>query len=75
MRSEGLLAQGETGSRPLYLWRLGQIATFAISETVAMFGFTLRILGFSFPLVAPFYLAGIVLLLFFSPRPPSNIRV
>jgi hypothetical protein len=50
-------------------WRTGCIVTYAMSEAVALFGLVLRITGFTLSQVAAFYIAGIVLLLFFSPQP------
>jgi hypothetical protein len=50
-------------------WRTGCIVTYAMSEVVALFGLVLRITGFTLSQVAAFYIAGIVLLLFFSPQP------
>jgi hypothetical protein len=50
-------------------WRTGCIVTYAMSEAVALFGLMLRITGFALSQVAVFYIAGILLLLFFSPRP------
>jgi len=49
-------------------WRTGCIVTYALSEAVALFGLMLRITGFALSQVAVFYIAGILLLLFFSPR-------
>ena len=42
--------------------------TYALCEAVALYGFILRIMGFSFRSVAPFYLASIILMIFFAPR-------
>ena len=52
-------------------WRTGHIATFALSESLALYGLVLRFLGFSLSQVAPLYLAGFLLLLFLGPRRPS----
>jgi hypothetical protein len=51
----------------LVRWRAGYIVTYALSEAVALFGFVLGILGYSLTQVAPFFVAGIVLILFFGP--------
>ena len=37
-------------------------------EAIALFGFVLRFSGFSFSQIAAFYLAGFVMILFFSPK-------
>ncbi|HMC74261.1 MAG TPA: hypothetical protein VKG87_08160 [Terriglobales bacterium] len=49
-------------------WRVGYVITYALCEAVALYGFILRIMGFSFRSVAPFYLASIILMIFFAPR-------
>jgi hypothetical protein len=41
-----------------------------LSESIAIFGLVLRILGFSLSQVASFYISGFILLLFFGPRRP-----
>ena len=51
-------------------WRAGYVMTYALSEAIAMFGLVLRLIGFSLSQVASFYIAGIILLLFFGPRRP-----
>jgi hypothetical protein len=53
-------------------WRSGYIVTYALAESQALFGLVLRFLGFSLSQVAPFYVAGFILMLFFSPRSPSR---
>jgi hypothetical protein len=53
-------------------WRAGYLMTYALSEAIAMFGFLLRIIGFSLSQVASFYVAGFILLLFFGPRRPVS---
>jgi hypothetical protein len=52
-------------------WRAGYVITYAMCEAVALYGFVLRMLGFFLPQVAPFYLAAILLMLFYGPRRPS----
>jgi hypothetical protein len=44
--------------------------TYALSEAIAIFGLVLRLIGFSLSQVWSFYIAGIILLLFFGPRRP-----
>jgi hypothetical protein len=53
-------------------WKAGYIVIYGMSEAIAGFGVVLRGLGFGMSLVAPFFLAGIILILFFTPRRPSN---
>ena len=72
LRSEAALAEQPEDSVALKRWRAGYIFTYALCETVALFGFVLRILGFTLSQVAPFYLVGFVLMLVFGPRRPSS---
>jgi hypothetical protein len=68
LRSEATLATQPEDTAALNRWRSGYIITYALSEAVALFGLMLRILGFTLSEVAPFYVVGFVLILFFSPR-------
>jgi hypothetical protein len=61
---------GDTAS--LGRWRAGYMMTYALSETIALFGLVLRLTGFTLSQVAPFYVAGFILLLFFTPRSPIS---
>lgn len=71
-RAEPALSGPSIDSTALMRWRTGVILTLALSEAVALYGFVLRILGFSLSEVAPFYVAGFTLMLFLGPRKPSN---
>ncbi len=53
-------------------WRFGYIATFVLSEAIALYGLVLRFVGLGFQQVVPFFLAGFILLLFFGPRRSPN---
>jgi hypothetical protein len=55
-------------------WRSGYVITYVLCEAVALYGFLLRMLGFSLTQVAPFYLAAILLMLFYGPRRPAQER-
>ena len=44
------------------------VIIYCLSEAVAVYGLVLHFLGFSLSQVAPFFLAGMVLLFFFEPR-------
>jgi FtsH-binding integral membrane protein len=67
--SESALRSRPDDTASLNRWRTGYIITYALSEALALFGLVLRLTGFTLSQVAPFYIAGFVLLLFFSPRP------
>jgi hypothetical protein len=51
-------------------WRSGSIISYVLAETVALFGFSLRSLGGTLAMSAPFYIAAILLMLFLRPRRP-----
>jgi len=55
-------------------WKTGQIVTWALSLSIALYGLVLRYIGFSFPQTAPFFIAGFVLMLFYLPRRPVPTR-
>ena len=68
LRSEAMLASQPEDAAALNRWRTGYIAIYALSESLALFGLILRILGFALSEVMPFYLAGFALMLVFGPR-------
>lgn len=51
-------------------WRAGYIIIFSVCEGVVLCGFLARFLGSTAVQAAPFYAAGIILLLLFFPRRP-----
>ena len=67
--SESALRSRPDDTASLNRWRAGYIITYGLSEAVALFGLVLRLLGFRLSQVWTFYIAGFILLLFFSPRP------
>jgi hypothetical protein len=71
MPAESTLAGYSENVAALNRWRIGYIVTFALSEAVALYGVVLRFMGVEFQQVAPFFLAGFILMLFFRPRRPS----
>lgn len=66
--SETKLAAEPEDAAALNRWRSGYITTYALSEVLALFGLVLRILGFNFSQVLPFYVVSFVLMLLFAPR-------
>jgi hypothetical protein len=70
--ANGTLQSQPEDPQALGRWRSGYIITYALCEAVALFGFVLRIMGFSLSQVAPFYLAAILLMLYYSPRRPAQ---
>ncbi len=67
-----MLAQDQADARALKRWQTGHIIGYALSEAVALYGFNLRYAGFTLREVAPFYLAGLVLMFFSRPRLPEK---
>jgi hypothetical protein len=70
LQSAVTLATRPNDVATLNRWRAGYVMTYALSEAIAMFGFVLRLIGFSLSQVASFYIAGFILVLFFGPRRP-----
>ncbi len=52
-------------------WRGGYIVIYALCESVSLFGFVLRFLGFPLARIWVFYLSGFALMLLFRPRQPK----
>jgi hypothetical protein len=71
LRSEATLVSEPENAAALNRWRTGHLVIYALSESVALFGLVLRILGFNLSEVMPFYLAGFALMLLFGPRRPT----
>jgi hypothetical protein len=71
-RSEKALTVQPDDRKALAQWRTGYLVIYCLSESVVLYGVVLHFLGFSASQVAPFYLAGFLLILFFAPRRPSN---
>jgi hypothetical protein len=67
-----ILAAQPNEAQAVGRWRGGYMATFALCEAIALYGFLLRVQGFILKEVFPFYLAGAILLLFFAPRRPRT---
>jgi hypothetical protein len=61
------LANNPADTMALQRWRGGSLATFAACEAVALYGFVLRMQGFTFSQVLPFYFGGFLLMLYFGP--------
>jgi hypothetical protein len=70
LRSEASLAAHPDDGLSLSHWKNGYIATYALCESLAVFGLIQRLAGFTFAQSVPFYLGGFVMLFFFAPRQP-----
>ncbi|HKR85006.1 MAG TPA: hypothetical protein VJS37_12690 [Terriglobales bacterium] len=53
-------------------WKSGQLITWALGESIALYGLILHFLGFSMGSVIPFFLAGASLILIFPPSLPDR---
>ncbi len=69
------LQSGREEPHAIARWRGACIAGFALCEVIALYGFVLRMQGFRLPQVAPFYMAGMLLLVWFVPRRPALLDV
>ncbi len=56
----------------LQRWRSGNILQFAFAESITLFGLVSRLLGASWPVAAPFFAVGLLMLLLSAPRDPSR---
>ena len=72
IRAENSLGQDAEDAGALNRWRAGYIIILALAETISVHGLVLRFVGFGFSQVVPFFLASLILMLFFGPRRPSN---
>jgi hypothetical protein len=70
--AEALAAHPDDGLS-LAHWRTGYVATYALCEALALFGFALRFLGGSLQQGLHFYIGSFVLLFFFRPRQPVSV--
>src|SRR5215468_9889909 len=75
LQSAAALAARPNDVATLNRWRAGHIMTYALSEAIAVFGFVLRVMGFSLSQVAYFYVSGFILLLFFGPKRPATREI
>jgi hypothetical protein len=71
-RLERVLSSDQEDIAALNPWRATYILIFMACEAIALYGLVLRFLGSTFMQVAPFYIAGFVLMLYFAPHRPTN---
>ena len=72
LQSAATLASRPNDAATLNRWRAGNIMTYALAESIALFGLVLRLIGFTLSQVWSFYIAAFILLLFFGPRLPVS---
>lgn len=73
-RSEDVLVTNPDDLLAQKQWRTGYLLTYAFSEAIALYGVLLHFLGFRMAQVAPFLIAGVALIVFYSPRLPTSSR-
>ena len=72
--AEAILQSQPQDAKALAKLRLGYLITYTLSLSIAVYGVALHFLGFSISQVAPFFVAGLALILFFSPKAiPNNV--
>lgn len=71
LRAAASLATDAEDRVSLRHWSTGFIITYALSEALPVFGLILRFTGSPVQASMPYYLGGLVLLLFFWPRQPA----
>ncbi len=72
IRAQEMLVSAPGDAAALLRWRGGSIVTLALCEAVALYGFVLRMQGFTLSQVAPFYIGGLLLMIYFVPRRPAS---
>jgi F0F1-type ATP synthase membrane subunit c/vacuolar-type H+-ATPase subunit K len=68
--AEDALSRNPDDATAIGRWTTGSIVTYALSESVAIFGLVVRLLGGNFAQAVPFYAAAFLLLIFVVPRRP-----
>jgi hypothetical protein len=71
LRSAESLASHPEDALALGHWKNGYLATYVLSEALALFGLILRVMGCDFEQSLPFYIGGFALLFFFRPKEPA----
>jgi hypothetical protein len=64
-----LSTNGGVGSA-ITRWQAANIVVLALCESIGVYGLVLRLLGFTLIQAMPFYLAAILMMLYFGPRRP-----
>lgn len=70
-KATAALADVPAPASALNLWRGAYIVIYVFSESIAILGFVLRVMGYTLSEVAPFYIVGFFLFLYFAPKKPS----
>ena len=69
--SEEILRTQPEDLGALLRWRTANLLTLVLAEAVVLYGFVLRFMGGTLLQAAPFYAAGVLLMVVFTPRRPE----
>lgn len=70
--AEAILRTQPEDAKALARLRLGYLVIYTLSLSIALYGVVLHFLGFSGSQVAPFFIAGFALILFYGPKVIPN---
>jgi len=70
--AESALKERSDDNLAIAQWRTGYIFLYTLCEALGVFGFVLRLAGFTLANVWGFYLGGFLLLVVYSPRTPRR---
>ena len=65
-----ILSSRSDDAAALKRWQTGSILSYVMFESVVLYGFVFRMMGASLYQAAPFYLAGVLLMILWWPRRP-----
>ena len=69
---EKILSSNQEDIAALTPWRATYFLIFMACEAIALYGLVLRFMGLTLIQVAPFCIAGFILMVFFGPRRPAD---
>ena len=69
--AEEVLRTQPEDANALRRWRTANLITLTLAEAVVLYGLALRFLGGTLLQAAPFYAAGVLLMVVFTPRRPE----
>jgi hypothetical protein len=66
--AEAVLENQPQDPKALAWWKMGHLITHAVGSSIALYGLVLHFLGFALAQVAPFLLAGLLLIVSLGPK-------
>jgi hypothetical protein len=70
MPAAAVLSSNPSDGSALTRWRAATLVVLALCESIGLYGLVLRFLGFTLTQTMPFYLAAILMMLYFGPKRP-----